>query len=84
MTDRETRIQNKALQLWMEDGKPEGREDIYRELAKELVAQEDSYLSTTRPVRGSGAPPAEPAEVLENQGEFPTLTDQGEMNIPRR
>ena len=33
------------------------------------------------PVRhGDGDPDVEPLEALENQGEFPTLTDQGEDN----
>jgi hypothetical protein len=26
----------------------------------------------------------EPIEALENEGEFPTLTDQGEQEIPHR
>ena len=83
MTDTETRITETARRLWEADGRPEGREEIYRDLATEIVAQKDNYLSTTLPP-DDAREPEESAEMLENLGEFPTLTDQGEMELPRR
>jgi hypothetical protein len=83
MTDTETRIQQTARRLWEADGRPEGREEIYRDLATEIVAQKETYLSTTLPVDET-LETEEPAEILENLGEFPTLTDQSEMELPRR
>ncbi|OYW59714.1 MAG: hypothetical protein B7X99_15635 [Rhizobiales bacterium 17-65-6] len=82
MTDTETRIQQTARRLWEADGKPEGREEIYRDLATEIVAQKETYLSTTLPVDET-RDTEQPAETLENLGEFPTLTDQSEMEVPR-
>jgi hypothetical protein len=35
-------------------------------------------------VAGPTGEPVEPIEALENEGEFPTLTDQGEEQIPER
>lgn len=83
MDDRERRIREKAFQLWLEEGKPEGQADRHWELASELVAIEDSQKDTTIPVsQVTPDEPVEPIEALENMGEFPTLTDQGEMELP--
>ncbi len=81
----ERRIQDRAYRLWLEEGQPEGRAKANWELARELVAIEAGQMATTRPVQGElPGEPVEPLEALENAGEFPTMTDQGEMNIPRR
>jgi len=81
----EQRIREKAFQLWEEEGQPEGRSEDNWNLARELVAIEDNQSATTRPVSGEQAgEPVEPIEALENEGEFPTMTDQGEMQMPRR
>ena len=45
---------------------------------------EEGRPETFKPVDAAEAPPAEPIEALANAGEFPTLTDQGEMEIPHR
>lgn len=56
-------------------------------MARELVAQEDELSSTTRPTptaegtRDERGEPVEPPEALENQGDFPTLTDQGKGTV---
>jgi hypothetical protein len=81
---RERRVREKARHLWQEDGSPEGREADYLDRASELVAIEESQKDTlkpnplheyeTRPTRE----PIEPIEAVRNQGEFPTLTDEGE------
>jgi hypothetical protein len=83
MDDREQRIREKAFQLWLEEGQPEGQQDRHWELASELVAIEDSQMDATIPVAEAKAgEPVEPIEALENTGEYPTTTDQGEMEIP--
>ena len=45
------------------------------------VALEDTQQQMRKPVQG---PTAEPVDALVNQGEFPTLTDQGEQLAPGR
>jgi len=83
--DLEHRIRERAYRLWLEEGCPEGRAQGNWDLARELVAIEDGQMATTRPVRDElPGEPIEPLEALENAGEFPTMTDQGEMKIPRR
>ncbi|MFG1425133.1 DUF2934 domain-containing protein [Roseixanthobacter glucoisosaccharinicivorans] len=84
MDEEQEKIRQKAYQIWLDEGQPEGRSDAHWDMARELVAQQENYLSTTKPV-GDGAPPAEDSTVaLDNQGDFPTLTDQGEMEAPRK
>ncbi len=83
--DLEHRIRDRAYRLWLEEGRPEGRAQDNWDLARELVAIEDGQMATTRPVRDElPGEPIEPLEALENAGEFPTMTDQGEMKIPQR
>jgi hypothetical protein len=83
--DLEQRIRERAFLLWIEEGQPEGRALDHWGLARELVAIEDGQMATTRPVKDElPGEPVEPIEALENAGEFPTMTDQGEMQIPRR
>jgi len=77
--DREERIRARAYQLWERDGRPEGREAHHWEEAKLLIAAEDGRGTMYAP---KIVPDAEPREALENQGEFPTLTDQGESLVP--
>jgi len=75
--------------------------DAYISRASELVAIEDNQKQTTKPLAageragpegeqiaasvGPQGEPVEPVEAMENLGEFPTLTDQGEeQKIPKR
>jgi len=69
-------------------GDPVGREALLADLAhemipytpEELAAIEENYRSALKPVVVPG-PYGEPIEeviAMENEGEFPTLTDQGE------
>ncbi|GLK82723.1 DUF2934 domain-containing protein [Ancylobacter defluvii] len=39
---------------------------------------------TFRPVDAAEAPPVEPIDALANAGDFPTLADQGGMQLPHR
>jgi hypothetical protein len=87
MSDLEQRIRERAYRLWEQEGCPEGRADAHWDQASELVAIEDNYKLATRPVPPPDSNPdtVEPLEAVENAGEFPTLTDQGEEQAyPRR
>jgi hypothetical protein len=78
--DLETRIRSRAHRIWKDEGCPEGREKEHWELAKFAIAQEDAQSSMLQPI---DQPETEPLEVVINQGEFPTLTDQGEQQDPK-
>lgn len=87
----EDRIRQRAHLLWVEEGRPEGREIEYRAKARELIAIEDNQDSATKPrprgpqAHAPGGQPVEPAVAVENQGEFPGLADQGEEStVPKR
>jgi hypothetical protein len=83
--DTEARIRARAHKIWEEEGRPEGRAGDHWELASELIAIEDSQKLATIPVEQSIAQlnAGEPLLAVENAGEFPTLTDQGEQQIPK-
>ena len=81
MSDIEQRIRERAYQIWLDEGCPEGRELDHWDMATELVAIEDGQRSTLKPIEQNLGPlgePIEPIEAVRNAGEFPTLTDQGE------
>jgi hypothetical protein len=75
----ERRIKQRAHRIWEDEGRPQGRDQDHWELARLAIAQEDAQQSMLRPV---DAPHSEPVEAVINQGEFPTLTDQGEQHNP--
>ena len=79
--DLETRIRERAHRIWLAEQCPEGRAAAHWELARMAVALEDTQQQMRKPVQG---PTAEPVDALVNQGEFPTLTDQGEQLAPGR
>lgn len=64
----EDRIRERAYRLWIEEGQPQGKSTEHWERARELLALE------TGPEGGNEG-------ILENQGEFPTTTDQ---KIPKK
>lgn len=85
--EREERIRQRAYRLWEAEGQPEGRADVHWDQATELVAIEDNHRLTLEPVVpatgfGPTGEPIEPLEAIENTGEFPTMTDQGEQTFP--
>lgn len=92
MADTEQRVRERAYRIWQEEGQPLGRELEHWEMARELVAIEDNQRLATEPNpvaqggdRAYTREPVEPLEAVENAGEFPTLTDQGEeQTAPRR
>ena len=73
----EARVAARARVLWTEAGAPEGGPERFTAEARELLAIEENPDAATKPV-DDAAPEGEPLIALENQGEFPTLTDQGE------
>jgi len=84
MTEKEDeaiqrRIRERAHRLWIEEGRPEGRDKDHWELAKMIIAEEDGQQSTRKRAE---LPQPEPIEAVKNQAEFPTLTDQGEGQAP--
>ncbi|BAF86247.1 DUF2934 domain-containing protein [Azorhizobium caulinodans] len=84
MDAHDEKIRELAYQIWIEEGQPEGRAEIHWDMATELVAQTENYPATLRPVPTEDGPPEEPADIQNNLGEFPTLTDQGEQVPPSR
>jgi DUF2934 family protein len=77
--DTERRIREVAHRLWEEEGRPDGRADAHWEKARLIVSVKESLPTMLKPVE---EPQPEPAIALENLGEFPTLTDQGEQVNP--
>ncbi|WP_018701370.1 DUF2934 domain-containing protein [Amorphus coralli] len=73
----EQRVREKAYQIWVEEGRPEGRELDHWERASELVAIEQDNDATLVPRETGVGDDVEPPEALENLGEFPELVDQG-------
>ena len=89
MDDHDKRVAERAEQIWHEKGSPAGGPEACRDEAEELVAIEENFEATLKPVDpdavGPYGEPVEPLEGVENEGEFPTLTDQGEEEtVPHR
>lgn len=82
--DLERRIRERAASLWIEAGRPRGR-DEFLEKARELIAVEDNQeLATRQPPHSQRAAHDQPVEsprAVENLGEFPGLSDQGEQSV---
>jgi Protein of unknown function (DUF2934) len=84
MSDVEQRIRERAYQIWLEEGCPEGRELDHWNMATELVAIEDDQQSTLKPIDQNLGPAGKAIEPVEAVRAFPTLTDWGEADIPVR
>ncbi len=83
--EHDRRIRGRARRMWREAGSPKGREDEYVERARELQAFVDHPGAAllpnpmvAHPHPGVTKEPVEEAELLENLGEFPGRTDQGD------
>lgn len=83
--EHDRRIRRRAKQMWREAGSPKGQEDEYLERARELQAFVDHPGAAllpnpmlAHPEPGATEEPVEEAELLENLGEFPGRTDQGD------
>ena len=86
----EERIRERAYRLWLEEGQPEGKASEHWEKARELLALESDpeegkeSLDEGYNKTGPWGEPVDEASILDNQGEFPTTTDQGEQETPKR
>src|SRR5215217_8175446 len=79
------RVRLRAYEIWLNEGRPEGRDARHWEMAREIVGYEDARRSTLIPGNGGAGEPAEPSIAFENQSEMPSLTDQGDtLNGPSR
>ena len=83
--EHERCVRARARRMWYEDGCPKGREDEYMERARELQAIADHPEAgllpnpmVAHPEPAATEEPVEEAELMENLGEFPGRTDQGE------
>lgn len=74
----EERIRRKAHELWVAEGHPHGRDQEHWDQAKEIIAIEDSQATTLLPRDAGAREPVEPRQAVENYGDVPNLTDQGE------
>ena len=75
--DREQRIPEKPYQIWIDEGRPEGRANAHWDMATELVSIEENQLLTLKPVENfssmsPGSEPVEPLLAVQNAGELPT------------
>jgi len=77
--DLEQRIRERAHRMWLDEGRPEGKAEAHWELARMAIAFEDATPQMQKPIANDTP---EPIEAVLNQGEFPTLTDQGEQHAP--
>ena len=71
------KIREKAHELWILEGRPDGRDLSHWEMARELVAQEEGLDSTLLPIHSSNGEVENAVAALDNEGEAPGLTDQG-------
>jgi hypothetical protein len=86
--DKQIRLRGRRM--WREAGSPKGREDEYIELARELQAFREHPKAALLPnpmvertAPSAAEEPVEEAALLENLGEFPGRTDQGDrMPMP--
>lgn len=78
--DREIRARGRRM--WLEAGSPKGREDEYLERARELqaIVEHPAAALLPNPMVAHPRPitVVEEAELLENLGEFPGRSDQGD------
>jgi hypothetical protein len=88
MDDPTERVRRRAYQIWLDEGRPDGRDVVHWDMASELVAIEDNQKSTTKPVDRDADDPevagdhAEPSLPAAAMGELPTMTDEGEQTYP--
>ena len=84
MTD-EARIRERAHRLWLEEGKPEGRElEHWREAERQLRAEAGDKLEPTPPDHGPVDPVRNPVPIRRRRTrEYPAITGPEEMPAGR-
>lgn len=73
----EERVRRKAHEIWESEGGPHGRAEDHWRIAAGLVAEEIARDRADLPFTGEVDGASEEADLQENLGEFPELTDQG-------
>lgn len=85
MASFENKVRQRAEQLWIEAGRPSGGPGRFTDRARELTAIEQGTDQARKPNPMTQPERPEPVEAVENLGEFPGLTDQGEAeSFPHR
>ncbi|HEV2676144.1 MAG TPA: DUF2934 domain-containing protein [Aliidongia sp.] len=73
----EARVRARAHEIWVREGKPEGRADSHWDLARVEVASEENIETTLKPIEDG--PDAEPLLAVDGMADLPgRLSDQGE------
>ncbi len=72
------KIRDKAHELWVLDGQPEGRELFHWDLARQLVLQENTAEFTLVPTPPTLEDMIDPLAAPDNLREIPDLTHLGE------
>lgn len=76
--DYERRVRRRAHEIWLREGKPDGRAEDHWNLAREEVSEAEGIEDTLKPIEPEG-PAAEPLLAVESLGDLPgRLSDQGE------
>jgi hypothetical protein len=81
----EKRVRARAHEIWVQEGKPEGRSEEHWNLAREEISEEEGVEDTLKPIEPEG-PDAEPLLAVESLGDLPgRLSDQGDrQDYPSR
>lgn len=66
-----------APELWILEGRPEGRHLAHWDMARELVSQEEGLDTTLLPINSDTDDIEDAVASLDNEGDVPGLTDQG-------
>jgi len=77
MLNTNEKIREKAYELWILEGRPEGRHLAHWDMATELVSQEEGFDTTLLPINPEREEIEDAVAALDNGGEAPGLTDQG-------
>jgi len=76
--DYEQRVRERAHEIWVREGKPEGRAEDHWALAREEISEAEGIADTLKPIEPEG-PTAEPLLAVESLGDLPgRQLDQGE------
>ena len=57
------RVRLKADEIWLQEGRPEGRDHYHWTMAREAIGREDAYFSTLKPSSDSAEDTTAPAPV---------------------
>lgn len=77
----EDRIAARARGMWQDAGRPDGGPERFTEQARALLGIEENPDAGLIDPEKAVEPAIEPLAAVENQGEFPGLTDQGEDQL---